>query len=69
VDAARGYVVEPECRERLTFGGGTVLIEAATPGFTVWEELPPLLDTPLHVHAHEGELFHIRRASTSSLRA
>jgi mannose-6-phosphate isomerase-like protein (cupin superfamily) len=59
VDDARGYALEPEGGERLTFGGGTVLIKAATPGLTVWEELPPLLDTPLHVHAHEDELFHI----------
>lgn len=27
--------------------------------FSLWEELPPLLDTPLHVHEHEDELFHI----------
>ncbi|MDQ4108236.1 MAG: cupin domain-containing protein [Actinomycetota bacterium] len=27
--------------------------------FTIWEELPPLLDTPLHVHEREDELFHI----------
>jgi hypothetical protein len=59
LDATGGYAVEPEGGERLEFGGGTVLIKAATPAFTVWEELPPLLDTPLHVHAHEDELFHI----------
>jgi mannose-6-phosphate isomerase-like protein (cupin superfamily) len=59
VDAARGYAFDAEGGERLTFGGGTVLIKAATPAVTVWEELAPLLDTPLHVHAHEDELFHI----------
>ena len=59
MDAARGYAVDAEGGERLTFGGGTILIKAATPAFTVWEELPPLLDTPLHVHEHEDELFHI----------
>jgi mannose-6-phosphate isomerase-like protein (cupin superfamily) len=59
VDAARGYAVGPDEGERLTFGGGTVLIKAATPAFTVWEELPPLLDTPRHVHEREDELFHI----------
>jgi mannose-6-phosphate isomerase-like protein (cupin superfamily) len=59
VDTTRAHVVEPEGGERLAFGGGTVLIKAATPAFTVWEELPPLLDTPLHVHEHEDELFHI----------
>ncbi|MCA1841936.1 MAG: cupin domain-containing protein [Actinobacteria bacterium] len=25
----------------------------------IWEEIPPLLDTPLHVHANQDELFHI----------
>ena len=59
MDAAVGYAVEAEGGERLTFGDGIILIKAATPAFTVWEELPPLLDTPLHVHEHEDELFHI----------
>jgi len=59
VDAGRGYAVAAEGGERLTFGGGTVLIKAATPVLTVWEELQPLLDTPLHVHEREHELFHI----------
>ena len=60
MDATRGQVFEPEGGERLAFGGGTALIKkTATPALTVWEELPPLLDTPLHVHAHEDELFHI----------
>jgi mannose-6-phosphate isomerase-like protein (cupin superfamily) len=27
--------------------------------FSVVEELPPLLDTPAHVHANEDEYFHI----------
>ena len=49
--------------ERLEFGGVTVLVKAsaATTGgaFTLFEELPPLVDTPLHVHEHEDELFHV----------
>ena len=59
MDATRGYAFDAESGERLTFGGGTLLIKAATPALTVWEELAPLLDTPLHVHEHEDELFHI----------
>jgi mannose-6-phosphate isomerase-like protein (cupin superfamily) len=59
VDAARGYAVAADDGERLTFAGGTVLIKAATTALTVWEELPPLLDTPLHVHEHEDEMFQI----------
>lgn len=59
MDAPRGYAVEAGSGERLTFGGATILIKAATPALTIWEELAPLLDTPLHVHEHDDELFHI----------
>jgi len=59
MDPTRGFAVDAASGERLVFGGGTVLIKAATPAVTVWEELPPLLDTPLHVHEREDELFHI----------
>jgi len=59
MDAPGGYAVSQDDGERLTFGSGTVLIKTSTPELTVWEELPPLLDTPLHVHAREDELFHI----------
>lgn len=47
--------------ERLTFGPVTmdVLATADTTGgaMTAIVEVPPLLDTPLHVHANEDELF------------
>jgi quercetin dioxygenase-like cupin family protein len=47
--------------ERLTFGDVTIVIKVAgesTGGaMTVLEEAPPLVDTPLHVHANEDELF------------
>jgi mannose-6-phosphate isomerase-like protein (cupin superfamily) len=59
VTSLHGYAVGAEAGERLEFAGGTILIKAASPAFSVWEELPPLLDTPLHVHEHEDELFHI----------
>ena len=49
--------------ERLVFGQGTVVLRAtaATTGgaMTILEEVPPLLDTPLHVHSKEDELFYI----------
>ena len=49
--------------ERLRFGEGTVIVRASadTTGgaFTMIEEVPPLLDTPLHVHAHEDEMFYV----------
>ena len=49
--------------ERLVFGPGTVIVRASaeTTGgaVTIIEEVPPLLDTPLHVHSNEDELFYI----------
>jgi mannose-6-phosphate isomerase-like protein (cupin superfamily) len=49
--------------EILRFGELTLAVRASaeTTGgaFSVIEELPPLLDTPLHIHAHEDEYFHI----------
>jgi mannose-6-phosphate isomerase-like protein (cupin superfamily) len=49
--------------ERLVFGEGTVILRATaqtTSGaLTIFEEVPPLLDTPLHVHSKEDELFYI----------
>ena len=48
--------------ELLRFGGITIAVHAdaaATGGaFSVMEELPPLLDTPLHMHANEDEFFY-----------
>jgi mannose-6-phosphate isomerase-like protein (cupin superfamily) len=48
--------------ERLTFGEGTVVITASAKStggaLAVIEEVPPLLDTPPHVHANEDELFY-----------
>ncbi len=49
--------------EILGFGGLTVAIRASAEvtggAFSVIEELPPLLDTPAHIHANEDEYFHI----------
>lgn len=48
--------------ERLEFGGITIVVHAdadSTGGaFSVMEEVPPLADTPLHVHANEDEFFY-----------
>ncbi len=47
--------------ERLSFGGITMEVLADAEGtggaMTAIVELPPLLDTPTHVHANEDELF------------
>jgi mannose-6-phosphate isomerase-like protein (cupin superfamily) len=54
-DQARG--------ERLVFGEVTVVIRVSAEdsggGMTVLEEVPPMVDTPLHVHSREDELFYI----------
>lgn len=45
------------------FGDLTILLrvtsEASGGAFTLFEEVPPLADTPLHVHRDEDELFYI----------
>ncbi|MGC1802074.1 MAG: hypothetical protein WA701_16955, partial [Solirubrobacterales bacterium] len=43
-----------------TFGEVHVVIHAESTGgaLGVMEEVPPLADTPLHVHANEDELFY-----------
>jgi mannose-6-phosphate isomerase-like protein (cupin superfamily) len=43
--------------ERLTFGDVTILVRVATESMSVFEEVPPLVDTPAHVHSREDELF------------
>jgi mannose-6-phosphate isomerase-like protein (cupin superfamily) len=49
--------------ERLSFAGVTTLVrvtsEASGGAFSLFEEVPPLLDTPLHVHRDEDELFYV----------
>lgn len=54
-----GYTLGRNDGERLQFGETTILLRASTDEMTVWEEIAPLLDTPLHVHANEDEFFHI----------
>ena len=58
-----GFTVPAEGGERLHFAGGTVVVripaEATGGAFSLLEEVPPMLDTPLHVHANEDELFHV----------
>ena len=53
------YALGRDDGERLEFGGTVVLLRAAGPEVTVWEEIAPLADTPWHVHEREEELFHI----------
>jgi mannose-6-phosphate isomerase-like protein (cupin superfamily) len=49
--------------ERLTFGGITIVVRVSAEDsggeMTALEEVEPMSDTPLHVHANEDELFYI----------
>jgi len=49
--------------ERLVFGEVTIVIRVSAEdsggAMTVVEEIPPMVDTPLHVHSREDELFYI----------
>ena len=49
--------------ERLSFGGVHLSVrvpsEASGGAFALIEEVPPLVDTPLHVHRDEDELFYV----------
>jgi mannose-6-phosphate isomerase-like protein (cupin superfamily) len=48
--------------ERLRFGDVTILVRASGDSsggaLSVFEEVPPLVDTPRHVHEREDELFY-----------
>jgi quercetin dioxygenase-like cupin family protein len=49
--------------ETLVFGPVTVVVrvtaEQTAGALSVMEEVPPMVDTPLHVHSREDELFYI----------
>jgi mannose-6-phosphate isomerase-like protein (cupin superfamily) len=49
--------------EELIFGETTILVRTSAEdsggAITVLEEVPPMLDTPLHVHSREDELFYV----------
>jgi mannose-6-phosphate isomerase-like protein (cupin superfamily) len=63
VESLSAFGLDPDGGERLVFGDATILIRASaeTTGgaFTLFEEVPPLADTPLHVHENEDELFYV----------
>ena len=59
---AAGFLVAGDAGERLRFSDAEFLLKATaeTTGgaFSIIEEIAPL-DTPLHVHEHEDELFYV----------
>jgi hypothetical protein len=58
-DGPLGFALDADAGERLVFGDVTVLIRASAEttrgAFTFIEEIPPMVDTPLHVRAREHE--------------
>jgi mannose-6-phosphate isomerase-like protein (cupin superfamily) len=60
---SQAYGLDPGAGERLQFGDVAILVRAtaeSTGGaYSLFEELPPMVDTPLHVHAHDDELFYV----------
>jgi mannose-6-phosphate isomerase-like protein (cupin superfamily) len=57
------FSLGPDEGERLVFGDVTIIVRAgaeATGGtFSLLEEVPPLVDTPRHVHERDDELFYV----------
>jgi mannose-6-phosphate isomerase-like protein (cupin superfamily) len=57
------FALDPDEGERLVFGDVTILVRASAAGTggnaTLFEEVPPMADTPLHVHENEDELFYV----------
>jgi quercetin dioxygenase-like cupin family protein len=55
--------LQPGEGERLSFAGVSIVVrvpsEASGGAFSLFEEVPPLADTPLHVHRDEDELFYV----------
>ena len=57
------FALDGDAGERLVFGPVTILVRASAErtggAFTLFEEVPPLVDTPLHVHERDDELFYV----------
>ena len=62
MEQARGFKVATNGGERLRFSGAEFIVKASTGStggsFTIIEEIDPL-DTPLHVHKNEDELWYV----------
>ena len=61
-DGSTGFHLAARAGERLSFAGAEFLVKASSEttagAFAIIEEVDPL-DTPLHVHANEDELFYV----------
>jgi mannose-6-phosphate isomerase-like protein (cupin superfamily) len=62
-DVTDAFALDTDDGELLTFGEVRILVRAtaeSTGGsFSLFEEVPPMVDTPLHVHARDDELFYV----------
>ena len=63
MDAAPYALLDADDGEQLVFGEVTIVIRASAEmtggAFSVVEEVRPMVDTPLHVHENEDELFYV----------
>jgi mannose-6-phosphate isomerase-like protein (cupin superfamily) len=63
VEQAFAHAVAPDGGELLAFGDVKILVrvsgKTSAGAFTLFEEVPPMVDTPLHVHEREDELFYV----------
>jgi len=61
-DGSTGFHLAARAGERLSFAGADFLVKASSEttagAFAIIEEVDPL-DTPLHIHANEDELFYV----------
>ena len=57
------FAAAQDAGERLVFGEVTILVRASAEStggaFSLFEEVPPMVDTPRHVHDREDELFYV----------
>ena len=63
MDDLSAYSVAAEEGELLVFGDVRILVRASAAStggaFSLFEEVPPMVDTPLHVHERDNELFYV----------
>jgi mannose-6-phosphate isomerase-like protein (cupin superfamily) len=60
---AEAFALAANEGEQLIFGEVTILVrvsaESSGGAFSLLEEVPPMVDTPSHVHQNEDELFYV----------
>jgi quercetin dioxygenase-like cupin family protein len=63
VEEVSAFAREPDAAERLVFGDITILVRASAEStggaFSLFEEVAPMADTPLHLHERDDELFYV----------